>query len=120
MSQGDICFLASPQGFPEGPHSFDRVPIIQVFNRPDLSDVAWSIKNSVWNELNIRKGEVCVKNKKARIKRPICVCNHKAIRLLLLVNGLILLSDRMGLRDRRKTCENRTAALQNRFWSAER
>jgi hypothetical protein len=64
MSQGDICLLSLPPGFPKVPHSFDRVSIIQIFNRPDPSDFAWSIKNSVWNELNIRKGKVCVKNKK--------------------------------------------------------
>jgi len=47
------------------PQYFNSVSISQVLNQLDPSDFAWGAKNPVWNELNIRKGEVCVKNKKA-------------------------------------------------------
>jgi len=43
--------------------NFNRVSISQILNQPDPSDFAWGIKTPVWNELNIRKGEACVKNK---------------------------------------------------------
>jgi hypothetical protein len=48
-----------PPGFPEVPQYFNSIPVGQVLNQPDFSDFAWRTKNSVWNELNIQKGEVC-------------------------------------------------------------
>jgi hypothetical protein len=44
---------------------FNRVSVGPAINQPDPSDFAWGAKNPVWDELNIRKGGVCVKNKKA-------------------------------------------------------
>jgi len=44
--------------------NFNRVSISQILNQPDPSDFAWGIKTPIWNELNIREGEACVKNKR--------------------------------------------------------
>jgi hypothetical protein len=69
IPQVEVCFLCLPPGFPAVPQYFNRVSVGPgssgwLLNQADSSDFAWRTKNSLWDELNVLKQKLNVKNKK--------------------------------------------------------